>query len=425
MKPLSATGRLAAGWGRWVVVWIALAALPSADLARSAEPANKAPSAKTPSAKKEEDKQPGAFAVPDGTPEEIIQYLQKLGEMRPSAQDEKTLAEFSKRVGAAATEAVDKIFAGKPNEQQAAYAMRLKLEALGMLDRFGDKQAFAKLQSFPGELEKLGWPKLARLAGGVLLQTRLTRAEAAGAEPFKAVLEDVKKFLAAAPLEPQDSELAVGAALAAERVDRAGLAVKAYADFAKLFSASKDERMVRFGAKLQGAARRLALQGQPMEIQGVAPDGKAFNWAQYKGKVVLVAFWATWCQYCRVELGSILKNYEIYHDKGFDVVAVSMDQEKDDLVGFLAENKLPWTVLFDQALRTDAADKTLDTYYGIITLPELILVGSDGKVVTMSVRGPALGRELARLLGPPETPKPKAGDVKKSGPDKKGKPGNE
>ena len=239
-------------------------------------------------------------------------------------------------------------------------------------------------------------------------------------------MEDIKKFLAAAPLEPQDSELAVGAALAAERVDRAGLAVKAYEDFAKLFSASKDERMVRFGAKLQGAARRLALQGQPMEIQGVAPDGKAFDWAQYKGKVVLVAFWATWCQYCRVELGNILKNYEVYHDKGFNVVAVSMDQAKDDLVGFLAENKLPWTVLYDQALHTDAADKTMDTYYGIITLPELILVGSDGKVVSMSVRGPALGRELARLLGPPETPKTKAGDVKnKHGPDKKGKPGNE
>ena len=141
-----------------------------------------------PSAKKGKDKQPDAFAVPDGTPEEIIKYLQKLGEMMPSAQDPKTLAEFSKRVGTAAIEAVEKILAGKPNEQQAAYAMRVKLEVLGMLDRFGDKQAFAKLQSFPGELEKLGWPKLARLAGGVLLQTRLARAEAAGAEPFKAAL---------------------------------------------------------------------------------------------------------------------------------------------------------------------------------------------------------------------------------------------
>jgi len=425
MKPLSATGRSAAVWGRWVVVWIAVAAFPSADLARSAEPAKKAPSTKAPSAEKEPDKQPSAFAVPDGTPEEIIQYLQKLGQVQPPAQDEKALAEFSKKVGTAALQAVDKILAGKPNEQQAEYAMRVTLETLGMLDRFGDKQAFAKLQAFPSELQKLGWPKLARMAAGVLLQTRLTRAEASGAEQFKTVLEDLKKFLSVGPLEPQDSELAVGAALAAERVDRAGLAVKAYADFAKLFSASKDERMVRFGAKLQGAARRLALQGKPMEIQGVTPDGKAFDWAQYKGKVVLVAFWATWCQYCRVELGNILKNYEVYHDKGFDVLAVSMDQEKADLASFLAENKLPWTVLFDHALRTDAADKTLDTYYGIITLPELILVGSDGKVVSMSVRGPALGRELANLLGPPASPKTKAGDAKKTGSDKEGKPAKE
>ena len=85
---------------------------------------------------------------------------------------------------------------------------------------------------------------------------------------------------------------------------------------------------------------------------------------------------------------------------------------KAELTSFLAENKLPFIVLYDQALYSDTADKTMDTRYGIITLPELILVGKDGKVVSISVRGPALGRELAKLLGPVESPEPKAEDAK-------------
>ena len=404
---------------------IGLSAWPTARVAWSAEPDKKAPAA-TGAGKKQEP--PDLLPIPDGTPEQIIQHLEKLSQMEPPARDPKTIEEFSRKVGAAALQAAEKILAKKPNPEQAAYAVNVKLEVLAMLDQSGQKDAFAKLQAFPAELQKLGWPQLARLAGGVLLQARLARAEGAGAEDLKKLVEDIRKHLAAGPLDPADSGLAVSAALAAERVDRAGLAVKAYEDFAKVFSASKDDRMKAFGVKLQGAARRLTLLGKPLEVRGVTVDGKPLDWAQYRGKVVLVAFWATWCGPCRVEIGNILKSYEAYHDKGFEVVAVSMDLKKPDLESFLAENKLPWTVLYDQALHTDAADNTMDTRYGIITIPELILVGSDGKVVSMDVRGRGLGRELAKLLSPPESPKPKAAKASepaKAGKAKQGKTGGD
>jgi peroxiredoxin len=360
-------------------------------------------------------KQPDAFAVPDGTPEELVKFLQKLSQMTPPAQDPQTVADYSKKLGTAALQAAEKLLAAKPNDQQAAYAVYVKLEVLPVLDQVGDKDAFAKLQAMPRELEKQGRSALARVAGRRLLLTRLARAENADPAQFKKLLDEIKKFLAAAPLEPDDSLLAVSAGLAAERLDRAGLAVKVYEDFAKLFSADKDPRMVRFGAKLQGAARRLMLVGKPMEIQGATPDGRPLDWAKYRGKVVLVVFWATESVPSRVELVNILQNYEAYHDGGLEVVAISTDQVKADLTSFLAENRLPWIVLYDQALYSDAADKTMDTRYGIITVPELILVGKDGKVLSISVRGPALARELAKLLGAAETPKPKSADAKQAG----------
>jgi peroxiredoxin len=419
-------------WGRPAVVpvlsgllLIELALRPSPEVARSAPPDNTTPAANQQAKKQTQADVP---AVPDGTTEQLVQFLDKLGQMQPPARDPKTIQEFSRKVGAAALQAAEKILAKKPNQQQAAYAVNVRLSVLAMLDQSGDEGAFAKLQTFPAELRKLGWTELARPANGVLLQARLARSKDAGIVVIKKLVEDIKKHLATGPLVPADTALAVSAALATERVDRFGLAVQAYRDFAKPFSASKDQVMASFGAKLQGAARRLALLGKPLELRGVTLDGKPLDWAQYRGKVVLVVFWATWCKNCRVEIGNILKSYERYHDKGFDVVAVSMDLKKPDLESFLAENKLPWTVLYDQALRTDAADNTMDTRYGIITIPELILVGSDGKVVSMQVRGQALGRELARLLGPPKGPRPEApttGTAPQPGKSKPGKMGGD
>ena len=416
MKPPSPARRRAIALVLSGLLLIGSAAWPLARAARSAEPGTKAPAAKKDAKKPIA---PDLLPVPDGTPEQLIQFLDKLSQIEPPARDPKTIQEFSRKVGAAALQAAEKILAKKPNQEQAAYAVNVKLEVLAMLDQSGQKEAFVKLQAFPAELQKLGLPELARPANGVLLQARLARAEGARVEILKQLVEDIRKHLSAGPLDPADTSLAVSAALAAEKVDRAGLAANAYGSFAKAFAASKDDRMRAFGAKLQGAARRLTLLGKPLELQGVTVDGKALDWTRYRGKVVLVAFWATWCGPCRVEIGGILKNYEAYHDRGFEVVAVSMDLKKPDLESFLSENKLPWTVLFDQALRTDAADNTMDTRYGIITIPELILVGSDGKVVSMDVRGPGLGRELEKLLGPPEPSKPKT--AKASGPGKAGK----
>jgi thiol-disulfide isomerase/thioredoxin len=420
MKPLWAMGRPAIVPVLSGLLLIGLAARPSPEAARSAGPDKKAPAGKEAG---KNQAQPDVPAVPDGTTEQLIQFLDTLSRVQPPARDPKTIQEFSRKVGAAALQAAEKVLAQKPNQEQAGYAVNVKLEVLAMLDQSGDKEAFAKLEAFPAELQKLGWPQLARPANGVLLQARLARAQGATVEDAKKLMEDINKHLATGPLVPADTALAVSAALAAERVDRFGLAARAYQDFAKPFSASKEGPMAAFGAKLEGAARRLALLGKPLELQGVTVDGKPLDWARYRGKVVLVVFWATWCGPCRVEIGNVLRNYEAYHDKGFDVVAVSMDLNKPDLESFLAENKLPWTVLYDQALRTDGADNTMDTRYGIITIPELILVGNDGKVVSMEVRGQALGRQLQKLFGPAKGSGPKAAKPGTVGDPGEAKPG--
>ena len=269
-----------------------------------------------------------------------------------------------------------------------------------MLTRLGEEDAVKKLEAFPAELAKAGLKDLVWQAKCALLQHRSQGVHRMTAAEFAKLVGEVKQCLAESDLNPMAARVAMEAAMNAER-SRPELAVNAYQELGKLLAASKDENLSRFGATMLGAARRLGLVGNMIEIHGTTVDGKPFDWSKYKGKVVLIDFWATWCGPCLAEIPNIEKNYKDYHGRGFDVVSISIDQDRKDLDEFLEKHKQPWTMLHDVA-EARGTDKSLSTYYGIFAIPQMMLVGRDGKVLSLSIRGDQLGDELAKLLGPGE-----------------------
>ena len=154
--------------------------------------------------------------------------------------------------------------------------------------------------------------------------------------------------------------------------------------------------------------RQLALAKQksqpidePQWINRQAPDlslpdvdGKTIALSSFKGKYVLVDFWASWCLPCRKENPNVVQAYNKYKNKNFTILGVSLDKEKEDWVGAIESDKLSWTQVSDLQEWSSAAVSTFN-FSGI---PFNVLVDPEGKIIAQSLRGDSLEDKLKEIL---------------------------
>lgn len=199
--------------------------------------------------------------------------------------------------------------------------------------------------------------------------------------------DQLKAFAKAYPSAPDTAEAYLQLGMASEFARETEEAADWYQQLAKEFPNSPR------GRKAAGAIRRLKSADKPIELRGEALSGGMVDIASYRGKYVLVQYWATWCEACKSDMAQIKELLAKYGDKGFDVVGVNLDSNASAARQYLASNRLPWKQVYDEG----GLEGRLATEMGIMT-PQMMLLDDKGRVIDQNIYIAELDSELRRLL---------------------------
>jgi peroxiredoxin len=142
------------------------------------------------------------------------------------------------------------------------------------------------------------------------------------------------------------------------------------------------------------ALRKLKIGEPAVEISASTHDGKKIRLKDYRGKVVLLDFWAAWCNPCRIEMPNVIKVYNEFRNRGFEIIGVSLDRDETQFRNFIKENKMTWPEIYDG----QAWGSSVGQLYAVNSIPATFLIDRQGKIRFKNVRGEQLRQAVQQLI---------------------------
>ena len=328
------------------------------------------------------------LAKPDLNANQLTDWVERMLDKPKSIQ---ARAGFS----AAIVEACDRILADKSAKETVhLVAIENKLAILHRAACNGDEKADQQLAAFVAALKDDARPRVARETAFFNEERKVLNASDSKGEEIAALLKELQEYYAKEKLAGKHLRMASATVDLINKLEDGDAREKHFSAFGEVFAKSSDKELARYGKKLakKPETQESDLVGKPLELAGNTADGKAFAWEKYRGKVVIVDFWATWCGPCRKEMPNVKALREKLKDQAFEIVGVSVDKDLEALDTYLQENQIPW-----ETLAGDEAGELAEKY-GVRGIPTMMLVDQKGNVVAVAHNIAALAPQAEKLL---------------------------
>jgi hypothetical protein len=334
-----------------------------------------------------------ASSAPGENSQKLMADLEKLDKAAAAATTPEQQAQFTTQ----RAELLEQIAAGTPNVEERAMWLRQLTDMIGAAGQMGNypeavdrlNALFDKLKKNDSDKDLAAYVKFRLMMADYWRKMQDPKASSAKvqAEIQTEWQKNLEQFLAEYPTAPDAAEVMLQLAIAQEFAGQDDDAKRWYSRAAKEFPDAPA------GKKALGAQNRLDCEGKTLSFTGQGLSGKPVNLANFRGKVVLIQFWTSNSEQAKNDI-VILKDLVAKYGRSFTVIGVSADNSRKELDAYLASAKLPWTQIFEEG----GLDSPPANQLGILTVPCMILVDQQGKVVNRNIQAAEIEAELKKLI---------------------------